>query len=174
MTAEIEKQAVQRIQLTLKSSSEEDTLQIGEILAAGLRPGMIVALFGSLGSGKTVLVKGICRGLSVPPEEVSSPSFTILNIYDGRLPVFHFDFYRLQSGTQWAELGVHEYFYGEGVTLIEWPDRLGDELPAEAVQVFLRRVLPVTQETQNQRILVIRNFDLPVSELSRFITEENG
>ena len=174
MAAEIQKQAVRKVRLTLKSFSEDDTLQIGELIASVLRPGMIVALFGPLGSGKTVLVKGICRGLGVPPDDVSSPSFTILNIYSGRLPVFHFDFYRLQPETNWAELGIDEYFYDEGVVLIEWPDRLGEELPEEAAQIFIQRILPVKPETENQRLLVIHGLPLPEGELSRFVAEEAG
>ena len=161
-----------RQKLELLSHSEAETIEIGKILAGQVTPGTILALFGQLGSGKTVLAKGICLGLGVPPEDVSSPSFTIMNVYNGRIPVFHFDFYRLQPETNWTELGIDEFFYGEGLVLIEWPDRLGEELPEEAAQIFIQRILPVRPETQTHRRLILQGLDLDPAPFGAFLERQ--
>jgi len=132
---------------------------------------MVCALFGNLGSGKTVLVKGICRGLEVQ-EEVTSPSFTIMNIYRGHLPVFHFDFYRLGRNTNWDELGLTEYLYSDALTLIEWPDRLVDDLPADAVRIFIQRTRPINLETENQRQIKITGLEAAATVLSQYSLEQ--
>jgi len=87
-----------------------------------------------LGSGKTTCVKGICAGLGVE-EEVTSPTFTLINEYQGRLPVFHFDFYRIGSAQELRDLGLDEYFYGEGVCLIEWPEIVSAMLPKHHFEI---------------------------------------
>jgi len=89
-----------------------------------------------LGSGKTTCVKGICAGLGVE-EEVTSPTFTLINEYQGRLPVFHFDFYRISSVNELRDLGLDEYFYGDGICLIEWPEIVTDMLPKHHFEVHL-------------------------------------
>jgi|Deesub1362B_J571_1020462.scaffolds.fasta_scaffold10850_2 tRNA threonylcarbamoyladenosine biosynthesis protein TsaE len=161
--------------LEFLSHSVDETLQFGEILSRFLAPGIVLALFGHLGSGKTVLCKGICRGLGIPESQVTSPTFTIMNIYQGRVPVFHFDFYRLERDSNWWELGLDEYFYDEGIVLIEWPDRLGEQLPDEAVHVHIRQVRPVAENTASQRKITIRNFpggtDSLLKELRAFQRE---
>ncbi len=96
----------------------------------------MVGLFGNLGSGKTTCIKGICAGLGVE-EEVTSPTFTLINEYHGRLPVFHFDFYRIGSVQELRELGLDEYFYGDGVCLIEWPEIVSDMLPKYHFEIHL-------------------------------------
>ncbi len=112
----------QRI-LPAETSSAAETEAVGARLAEYLEPQAIVALYGDLGAGKTHLVRGICTGLGVPPEAVSSPTFTIVNEYEGRLPVYHFDAYRVKGPEEFFELGYEEYFYGDGICLIEWPER---------------------------------------------------
>jgi tRNA threonylcarbamoyladenosine biosynthesis protein TsaE len=114
---------VKNDQLRIISDSPERTKAIGTEIAAELRPGDIVYLYGELGSGKTVLVKGICRGLAVD-EEVTSPSFVIATEYQGTLKVSHIDLYRL-NGPQTTALPLDEYLPDDGVTVIEWADRLG-------------------------------------------------
>lgn len=114
---------VENDQLRMISDSPEHTKEIGREMAAELRPGDIVYLYGELGSGKTVLVKGICSGLGVD-EEVTSPSFVIATEYYGSLKVSHIDLYRL-DGSQVAALPIDEYLAANGVTIIEWADRLG-------------------------------------------------
>lgn len=120
------------------SKSAKDTLGIGKRLAKYLRQGDIVCLFGDLGSGKTVLTKGIAKGLGVKKENVVSPSFVILRAYaKGKLPVYHFDLYRLGNLCSIQNLGYEEYLYGQGVTVIEWADRLKRLLPAEYLKIAL-------------------------------------
>ena len=121
----------------IRTHSPEETIAFGERLSERLGPGSVVGLFGVLGSGKTCLIKGICRGLGVS-EPVTSPSFIIINHYRGRLPIYHFDLYRINSAEELYELGYEEYFYGEGVCLIEWAERAGELLPEGTVEVRLR------------------------------------
>jgi len=107
------------------SKSVKETINIGKSLARKLKKGDIICLFGELGSGKTVLTKGIACGLKIPKEEVISPTFVLIRQYQkGDLPIYHFDLYRLKSPDDIALLGYEEYFYDQGVSVIEWPDRL--------------------------------------------------
>ncbi len=114
---------------TMMTESEAETIRAGTAFARRLGPGSVVALSGELGTGKTRFVKGICAGLGVT-RPVSSPTFTIVNEYRGTaLRVFHFDFYRLNSGAELGEIGFDEYLAAGGVCLIEWADRLPGVLP---------------------------------------------
>ena len=143
----------------LLSKTPNDTLQLGKLISEKLTPGTIIALYGQLGSGKTVFVKGCCEGLTVK-EAVTSPSYTIMNIYSGRIPVFHYDFYRLERGSNWDDLGLDEYLFDDGISFIEWPDRLENWLPEDAVEIFIQRIKPISNETEKQRRLIIRNLHL--------------
>ncbi len=109
------------------SNSREETLRFGRSFSKQLKAGDVMGLWGTLGSGKTTLIQGICQGLGVK-QVVNSPTFTLINEYNGRLPVYHFDFYRLDPD-QLTDLGLEEYFYGEGICLIEWPDIAESDLP---------------------------------------------
>lgn len=120
------------------SRSENDTYEAGRALAADLRPGDIVLLEGHLGAGKTALARGLAAGLGVDPEEVRSPTFTLVNPYRGRVPVYHVDLYRIEVPADLDELGLEEILGGDGVAVIEWPERLGVFLPERAVRVRLR------------------------------------
>ena len=111
-------------------------MAFGERFSEGLGPGSVVGLSGVLGSGKTCLIKGICRGLGIY-EPVTSPTFIIINQYRGRLPVYHFDLYRINSAEELYELGYEEYFYGMGVCLVEWAEKAGELLPEESIKVKL-------------------------------------
>ena len=116
----------------IETAGEEETAGLGRRLAAGLRPGEAVLVVGPLGSGKTVLCRGVAEGLGVDPRAVRSPSFNILLVYRGRLPVHHVDLYRLGSAGEAVEAGVEEALWdGEAVTLVEWAERLED-LPQPA------------------------------------------
>ena len=117
------------------SKSKNDTIKFGRRLARLLEKGDIVCLFGDLGTGKTTLTKGIARGLKIKAAEIVSPTFVLLNIYKGRLPLYHFDFYRMENTSQIRELGYEEYFFGEGVSVIEWAQRLGELLPKDYLKV---------------------------------------
>jgi tRNA threonylcarbamoyladenosine biosynthesis protein TsaE len=118
----------------LESRSAEETIAIGRTLAASLKPGDVVALSGALGAGKTTLVKGVAEGLGVG-EPVTSPTFTLIQEYDGRLPLCHVDLYRIKGSEEIEDLGLEEYFYGAGVTLIEWPEKAAASLPRRAYAV---------------------------------------
>ncbi len=135
--------------LRLRTFSETDTVSFGRDLAQILRPGDVVALFGELGTGKTRLVQGVASGLGVT-DYVTSPSFTIINEYRGRVPVYHFDFYRLDHVGQAAALGLDEYFYGEGVSLIEWAERVRALLPPERVEIRLRAFFEPGRENERE------------------------
>jgi len=135
--------------LRLRTFSETDTVSFGRDLAQILRPGDVVALFGELGTGKTRLVQGVASGLGVT-DYVTSPSFTIINEYRGRVPVYHFDFYRLDDVGQAAALGLDEYFYGEGVSLIEWAERVRALLPPERVEIRLRAFFEPGRENERE------------------------
>lgn len=118
------------------SSSPDDTEALGSQLAQSLSPGDVVACYGELGSGKSVFVRGVCRGLGVA-DSVTSPTFTLIHHYTGRLPIYHFDFYRIRCEEDVRTLGLDEYFYDDGVCLIEWPERVANLLPARRVEVHL-------------------------------------
>jgi len=136
----------------LISNSPEETRYAGEELAITLLPGDIVAIFGSLGSGKTVLIKGISRGLGVV-EKVTSPTFTLIHEYIGRVPVYHFDFCRIESPEEIFELGCDEYFYREGICLVEWPDRIVEYLPKKRIDIYLR--IHFNKELKYEREILI-------------------
>lgn len=120
-------------------NSPAATAAFGRRLGEAARPGDVITLGGSLGAGKTTLTQAIGRGLGVPPScYITSPTFSLLHEYPGRLPLYHLDLYRLGGEEEVAELGVVDYLYGQGVTVIEWPDRLGGLLPAERLHVELR------------------------------------
>lgn len=121
---------------TYISQSESDTDRIGKELAGELKPGMVVALIGPLGAGKTRLVQAIAAAFGVPREVVTSPTFALVNEYrQGRLPIFHFDAYRLKDIDEFLELGPEEYFDSGGLTFIEWADRVAEALPRERVEI---------------------------------------
>jgi len=119
----------------IETKNEQETIDAGERFAAQLKPGDVVALIGDLGSGKTRFAKGVSRGLGVK-EHVTSPTFTILHEYtDGRLPVYHFDFYRMRSVRELDEFGFDEYVDGDGVCLLEWADMIELRLPEHRYEV---------------------------------------
>ena len=119
----------------LISRSEEETRAAGESLAGSLRPGDAVLLSGDLGMGKTVFARGVAAGLGVDPGRVHSPSFTLVNLYSGRMPVYHIDLYRVEKLEDMDELGLEEILGGDGVAVVEWAERLGPYRPLRAVQV---------------------------------------
>jgi tRNA threonylcarbamoyladenosine biosynthesis protein TsaE len=117
--------------------SEEETRDLGQKLGTVLKPGHVISFSGSLGSGKTTMIKGICAGLDVQ-ETVTSPTFTLINEYSGRVPVYHFDFYRIQEPEELTDLGLEEYFFGDGICLIEWPNVASQWLPTHHLRVTLQ------------------------------------
>ncbi|GIX02352.1 MAG: tRNA (adenosine(37)-N6)-threonylcarbamoyltransferase complex ATPase subunit type 1 TsaE [Thermogutta sp.] len=121
----------------LVSTSEETTRKMGEILAGLLSPPSLVGLIGPLGSGKTRFVQGLARGCGVAEAAVISPTFVLIHEYPGRIPVFHFDVYRLKDSEEFLELGVDEYFQRPGICVVEWADRVGDVLPPDRLDIEL-------------------------------------
>lgn len=108
---------------------------MGAKIAPLLKPGDVIGLFGNLGSGKTTFVKGLAQGLKVKPAKVSSPTFVLLNIYQGRLPVYHFDLYRLDGEQSIGGLGYEEFLYGNGVAVVEWAEKLKHLMPKEYLKI---------------------------------------
>jgi tRNA threonylcarbamoyladenosine biosynthesis protein TsaE len=124
--------------LTIDAADLNATETFGRRLAALLFPGAIVALVGQLGAGKTHLVRAIAEGLGIADRRaVTSPTFVLIQEYDARLPIYHFDAYRLKKPRDFADLGVDEYFAGDGVCLIEWADRVTDVLPPDHLRITL-------------------------------------
>ena len=124
--------------MKLISNSIEETIGIGSKLAGKLKPGDVVALIGDLGAGKTVLTKGIAKGLGVKDTRyVNSPTFVIIKEYKGKIPLYHFDLYRLDKPGMYDEENFEEYFYGDGVTVIEWADKIVKLLPKKHIEVKL-------------------------------------
>ena len=117
------------------TNSAQETRAAGERLAKALRPGDVLLLRGSLGAGKSELTRGIAGGLGIA-EPVTSPSFTILNVYEsGRIPLYHFDWYRLESPEELYELGLQEYLGGDGIAVVEWPEKCEDILPETFLEI---------------------------------------
>jgi tRNA threonylcarbamoyladenosine biosynthesis protein TsaE len=124
------------------------TEAFGGRLASALFPGAVIALVGPLGAGKTHLVRAVALGLGLAnPNQVSSPTFVLIQEYAARLPIYHFDAYRLKSEAEFADLGVHEYFQGSGVCLIEWADKVPSCLPAELLIIKM-----VVTGTESRRL----------------------
>ncbi len=118
--------------------SPEETFALGAAIGAAAAPGTVVCLFGDLGSGKTKLTQGIAAGLSVPDTYVvTSPTFTYVNEYPGRLPLYHIDLYRISSPNELADLGWEEYIWAEGVVAVEWAERAGDYLPEKRINITI-------------------------------------
>lgn len=124
-----------------ESKSPEETFEIGVKLGLKAYSGQVICLIGDLGVGKTVFTKGFAKGLGIE-EAVTSPTFTIINEYDdGRLPFYHFDVYRIEDPYEMEEIGYEEYFYGQGVTFIEWANLIPDLIPPASIQITIAKDL---------------------------------
>ncbi len=137
-----------------KTESELETLKLGEKLAKNAYAGEIITLDGDLGSGKTVFAKGFARGLGID-EPITSPTFTIVREYEsGRLPLYHFDVYRIDSPDEMYEVGFDDYLFGNGVCIIEWAENIREILPENIVRISIKR-----SDTENfdARIIELEN-----------------
>jgi len=133
--------------LELDTDGPEQTMRLGRVLGAILPAGAVIALTGELGAGKTVLAKGIAQGLGVKDErEVTSPSFVLINEYEGRVPIYHVDLYRLQHAAEAEDLGFEELFSGRGVILLEWAEKAARLLPAERIEVNIQWISPTERK----------------------------
>ena len=128
--------------LTIDVASEEETERLGRALAEVIAPGVVVGLVGPLGAGKTRLTRALAEALGVDPGAIASPTFMLIHEYDGRMPVFHFDTYRLGGPDDFEALGASDYWGGEGVCLVEWADRVADRLPREAWMIRIEPTGP--------------------------------
>ena len=118
-----------------------DTYELGEKIGQMAKPGMVISLTGDLGVGKTVFTQGLAKGLGIE-EPVNSPTFTIVQVYEeGRIPLYHFDVYRIGDIEEMDEIGYEDYFYGEGVCLIEWADLIREILPEQMCRVTIEKDL---------------------------------
>jgi tRNA threonylcarbamoyladenosine biosynthesis protein TsaE len=122
------------------TSSPEQTWQVGQMLGSRLEPGDTVCLYGDLGAGKTSFSYGIALGLEVQEQYITSPTFTFVNEYKGRVPFYHIDLYRLKDPEELEGIGFEEYIDSDGVTVIEWAERAEDELPEDRLSVYLNYV----------------------------------
>lgn len=148
--------------MKLISDSREQTLETGRIIGSVLERGDIVALIGELGSGKTCLTQGLAQGLGVAENvPVVSPTFTLINEYPGRLPLVHLDVYRLSGPRDLEDMGYEEYFYGGGVIVIEWAEKVRDVLPDRTLFVTMRYV------DENTRELVLEGPEEKMKELEK-------
>ena len=136
------------------SNSPAETEALGAALAERLKPGTVVAFSGDLGAGKTAFVRGMARGLGIS-ERVTSPTFTIVNEYEGgRLPLFHFDMYRLGSSDELFDIGWEDYLVRGGVCAVEWSENVSDAMEGDCIRVDIRR-----GAHDNQRLITIEGGD---------------
>ena len=121
--------------------SQEETAQLGRTIGSHAKPGDVYTLMGDLGVGKTVFTKGMALGLGIT-EPVNSPTFTIVQVYDsGRIPFYHFDVYRIGDIEEMDEIGYEDYFYGDGITMIEWANLIKEILPAKRKEITIEKDL---------------------------------
>jgi len=133
-------------QWSIQCESLEQTRKLGNCLGKLVQPGTVVSLVGDLGAGKTQFTIAVAEGLGIDGESVSSPTFMLIHEYSGRIPLYHFDTYRVRDSDEFADLGVDEYFFGDGVCLVEWGDRFHEFLPED----LLRIEIGILGETQRR------------------------
>lgn len=120
------------------SNSYDETLEIAASFSGTLNKGDVLCMYGDLGAGKTAFVQGLAKGLGIE-EPITSPTFTIVNEYEGRLPLYHFDVYRIADSDEMYEVGFDEYVYGEGVSVIEWCELIEDILPEKRYNITIKK-----------------------------------
>lgn len=140
--------------LEFKTTSPEETFAFGQCLAKVLSAGQVVCLVGDLGAGKTLLVQGLAAGLDIQ-DAVNSPTFTILNVYEASFPVYHFDLYRLEDAAELYDIGFYEYTEGDGLSIIEWPDKFPDQLPEEYLWIEIKSDFVNNGGKVNERVIRI-------------------
>ncbi len=134
--------------LSVKSSCEDNTYEFGQKIGELVEPGQLILLSGDLGAGKTLLTQGICDGLGVE-EDVTSPTYNLINEYEGDLAVYHMDLYRLEQEEDLYDLGFEDYLENGGIVIIEWPDLVYDLIPAEFIYIKIEVI------SQEERIIVV-------------------
>lgn len=138
---EMDKNENRREQMTFETNSAQETFRLGEEMGRNVQPGQLLTLVGDLGTGKTVFTQGLAKGLGIL-EPVNSPTFTIVQVYEeGRMPFYHFDVYRIGDIEEMDEIGYEEYFYGQGVCLVEWANLIEELLPEERIEITIEKDL---------------------------------
>lgn len=158
--------------LVINTSSPGETAALGEKMAPLLRRGDILCLNGDLGAGKTKFAQGLAKGIGVEGP-VNSPTFTLINEYDGVIPFYHMDIYRLNEPRELEDLGYEEYFFGEGVTLLEWADKVGEMLPEERLDIYIYRRKEGSDEREIKFFPRGNRYLLLVEELRPFVRAGN-
>ena len=150
--------------ITFKSVSVGETITFGERLGRLLAPGDVIALVGELGAGKTAMVKGIAQGLGVKDKRaVKSPTFSLVHRYEGRIPLYHFDAYRLKDAQEMLDIGSDEIVYGNGVSVIEWADRVTECLPESYLKITIIVI------SGNERDIEVCSYGMRYDTIMRFI-----
>ena len=137
--------------LTFKTSSAEETIELGKKIGKLLKKGDIIAIQGTLAAGKTTITKGIAAALGIT-ETITSPTFCLISEYQGTMPLYHMDVYRLDGTEDFINLGTDDMLYGDGVSIIEWSEKIMDELPSNTI------VLKITPQDDGSRLIEIDNW----------------
>ena len=140
------------INLSFKSNSADETIELGKKIGSMLKPGDIIAMEGTLAAGKTTITKGIARALGIT-ETITSPTFCLISEYYGTMPLYHMDVYRLDGREDFVNLGTDDMLYGDGVCIIEWSEKIMDELPSSTI------ILRLTPQDDGSRIIEIENWN---------------
>ena len=138
--------------LSFHTYSEQETIELGKKIGALLKKGDIIAMQGTLAAGKTTITKGIASALGIT-ETITSPTFCLISEYYGRMPLYHMDVYRLDGREDFVNLGADDMLYGDGVSIIEWSEKIMDELPASTI------ILRLTPQEDGSRIIEIENWN---------------
>ena len=142
--------------MTFFTSSPEETILLGEKIGSKLKCGDVIALQGTLAAGKTTITKGIARSLGVD-DTITSPTFCIISEYEGKIPLYHLDVYRLEGADDFINLGADDLIYGNGVCLIDWSEKIMNELPSSTIILRLETV--ENEENSNKRKITLENWN---------------
>ena len=138
--------------LTFTTSSAEETIELGKKIGKLLKKGDIIAMQGTLAAGKTTITKGIAQALGIT-ETITSPTFCLISEYEGTMPLYHMDVYRLDGTEDFINLGTDDMLYGDGVSIIEWSEKIMDELPSSTI------ILKITPQEDGSRLIEIDNWN---------------
>ncbi|MCI6365766.1 MAG: tRNA (adenosine(37)-N6)-threonylcarbamoyltransferase complex ATPase subunit type 1 TsaE [Spirochaetia bacterium] len=137
--------------MTLKTNTAEETIELGRKIGRLLTKGDVIAMQGTLAAGKTTITKGIAESLGVT-DTITSPTFCLISEYSGKMPLYHMDVYRLDGGEDFINLGTDDMIYGDGVSIIEWSEKIMDELPKKTI------ILKLEPQEDGSRIITIENW----------------
>lgn len=140
--------------MTLYTNSAEETIQLGKKIGSMLKKGDVLAMQGTLAAGKTTITKGIAQALDVD-DTITSPTFCLISEYEGKMPLYHMDVYRLEGTDDFINLGVEDMIYGRGVCIIEWSEKIMDELPSKTIIIKLE---PEADDSGTKRKITIENW----------------